>query len=587
MARRSRRSRRGRGASPSTTAPSVPGGFPLTGAGAGLESPPTAAASASSIFGGAGVSFFGPNGHQAAEQSRTRGYVYFPQLDTRREVNTLTRVEILRKARWLVANYGLPKRLVFGLSRLVCGTGLTPQATTKDAEWNKLAASAFQARAGSRFVWDVGNRYDFRTSQLALKAFAYRDGDSSAILTKSDLGLARFAFYEGHQIGPGFGRSAADDAVDRWFDGVRVDRFNAPQRYRYLLDEDKTKDVPADNVVFMARYDSAGKTRGLSLLSHAVNHLLDVAEITGYIKQGVKLANQFGYWVEKEKGTTTKGATSSVAGKRTTVETGAGGLTLERVLGGGAIPDLAPGESLKFSNSSHPHPNNLTLTDYLIRDVAWGAGMSPEVIWNIAALGGANTRFVLADAQGWIENEQADLARTYLSRAWIYTIALEVASGRLRECRDPEWWQHAWITPPRLTVDFGKDGKLYLEQLKSGALTFKRLYGWQGLDHEPELLQWLDELAFLKKEGEARGLSWNEIQAARGFNVATNPDDPTKSAEENNAERDDSAAADDDANAEALTERIQELATRDPAEARRLLNRFGHLSDPSAGIITP
>lgn len=489
--------------------------------------------------------------------------VYYPELDTRREVTSFTRTEILRKARWLYANNGLARRLVDGLGRMVAGTGLKGQATTDDAEWNKAAGKAFANRTGSKVVFDVGGRFDFASSQSALKSFEFRDGDASAILTSSELGLARFAFYEGHQIGPGSEPVPANPAAQRWFDGVKVDRFNAARRYRYLLDGDRHKDVDAANVIFLARYRSAGQNRGLSILSPAVNHLLDASEITGYIKQGVKLANQFGYWIETAPGGVGAGAGGRVGGKRTTIETGAGGLTLETVTGGGAIPDLAPGQQLKFTNSQHPHPNNLTLVDYLIRDIAWGAGVSPEVIWNIAALGGANTRFVLADAQGWIEAEQARLARDYCSRVWIYTIAKEMAAGRLRPCRDPEWWGHSWITPARLTVDFGRDGKLHLEQLRSGALSYKRLYGWQGLDHEPELKQWLDELAWIKTEGESRGLSYNEIQLAMGRNVATEPDDPNKTAEENNEPGNEAA----DADAEATAERLLALSRRNPDRA--------------------
>jgi capsid protein len=467
---------------------------------------------------------YGTNGHLGADHSRLRGMVYFPQLDTRREITSYTRLELLRKSRFLYANYGIARRVVNGLARLIAGTGLTPQATTRDKAWNALAEREFTTRTDSPFVFDVGGRYNFAKSQQAVLRFRFRDGDAATVLTESETGNARFAFFEGHQIGnlkfppPNFDQN-------QWIDGVRLDRMNRAIAYRFLgIDPQSYTDLPAENVMFFADYERAGQSRGLTVLSHAVNHLLDAAEITTYIKTGVKLANQYGYWVEYAAGTpgssaTAGGRVAGSTGNRTTVTTTQGNITLEKLYGAGAIPDLPPGAQLKFNGASHPHPNNLTLIDYLIRDISWGVGLSPEILWNISALGGANTRFVLADAQGWIEEMQAELVRLYCGRVWIYTLAKAMKTGRLPKCQDPEWWKHVWIPPPRLTVDFGRDGRLHLEQLKTGVITYSRLLGWQGQDFETHTNKWLDELAFIKEGLAARELTWSDLAAWRNSNV--------------------------------------------------------------------
>jgi capsid protein len=154
------------------------------------------AASANLFSGG-----WGTNGHQGADQSRLRSYVYFPELDTRREISSYTRLELLRKARFLYANHGIAKRVVNGLARMVAGTGLTPQASTSDKPWNAEAERYFTNATSSQFVFDVGGRYNFDKSQQALLRFCFRDGDAASILTESAAGAARFSFYEGHNIG--------------------------------------------------------------------------------------------------------------------------------------------------------------------------------------------------------------------------------------------------------------------------------------------------------------------------------------------------------------------------------------------------
>lgn len=467
-------------------------------------------------------------GHQGADNNRNRGMVYWPQLDTRREISSYTRTEILRKGRWLYANHGIAKRIVNGLSRMVAGTGLTVQASTDDREWNALAEKAFAQRANSPFAFDIGARYDFAASQQAQLRFSYRDGDASAILTKSQAGGGRLAFYEGHQIGNG----STTAGLAGWRDGVRTDAANRAQAYRYLGDDGKSTDVAAQDVMFFCDYERAGQSRGLSILSGAINHLLDSTEALGYIKTGVKLANRFAYWIEKGSpaSSSSGGVGDRVGGNTYKVSTDNGPVTFERIYGAGAIPDLKPGESLKFNGSTHPHPNNLNFIDYLIRDVAWGCGISPEILWNIAALGGANTRFVLADAQGWIEEQQQKLVRLYCARVWVYFIALEMKAGRLRPCRDPEWWKHAWIPPPRLTVDFGRDGKLHLEQLKMGVITYTRLLGWQGQDFETHTDKWLDEIAYMKRGLAARDLTWGDVQNWRNINAQPNAADNLEAA---------------------------------------------------------
>lgn len=490
---------------------------------------PRPAASAAAARGivsaaGTGLPSFLSGGWQGADSSRLRGYVYFPQLDTRRELPGYTRTELLRRARFLYANVGLVRRLINGMARMVVGTGLDVHPTTADAEWNRLARAAFNNRASARAIFDLGGRYNFWKSQLALKRRQFLDGDSAAILTESAAQRAQFAFYEAHQFGNG-NLGPGDEKF--WNDGVRTDRNNRPTHYRLLGDDNAQTDVPAADICFFADYERVGQVRGVTLLAHAINKLIDTGEIISAITTGIKQFNQLGYAIETDVGgSVSEGAESSLGPRRSVAADAAGNpVTVEAIYGAGAVPSLPPGQKLRALLDQRPHPNNLEFLDYLVRDISWGAGLSPEVIWNIASLGGANTRFVQADTQGWIEEQQQELIDLYCGRAYLYTIAKEMKTGALRPCADREWWKHAWIPPPRLTVDFGREGKLHLEQLKMGLLTMRRFYGWQGLDSAEEISAWLDEIADIKaglnavnakaRQPGDRNLSWDDVQQFR------------------------------------------------------------------------
>lgn len=556
--------------------------------------PPTPSAAipapgASSPWGGGFAGGYGGanNGHQGADYSRLRGMVYFPELDTRREVSPFTRTEILRRVRFLDANYGSARRMLGGTSRIIAGTGLTPQARTSDKQWNAKAEAYWRRRTSSRFAYDIGGRYNAASSQFQALRLMFRDGDAAQIpIRDATTGAASFAFYEGHQIGNTYAYATDSSAADaaQWRDGVRHDRMNRADLYRFLGDEGTHTDVPASSVFFLCDYASPGKSRGLSALSHAINHLLDASEITSYIKTGVKLSNRHGYWIETAAGSdapTAKGAGSRVSGlpgKTQQIETGAGPVVLEKIFGAGEIPNLGPGQSIKFNASSNPHPNQLTLLDYLIRDVSWGlpfGGVSPELLWNITALGGANTRFVLADAQQFVDIGQQFLVDSKCQPEYNFVIATGLANGDLPPCPDPEWWKCVWIRPPRITVDFGKDGRLYMEQVKSGALTFSRLYGWQGLDVDTEQEQWLDEMANLRQRAIAKGLDPDRVaDMVYGRSGVTTAQQPAADSPKPTDEQRQQAERDDQTEDPAETEAVYADLVKKPALARAVLERL-------------
>lgn len=524
----------------------------------------------------------GGNGHQGADYSRLRGMIYFPELDTRKEVTPFTRLETLRRTRYLDANFGSARRMLGGTARIIAGTGLMPQARTTDRKWNALAEAYYKRRTSSRFVYDRGGRFNGASSQFNSLYCMFRDGDFAQVPVRDSVtGAGSFAFYEGHQIGNNYLDAQSREDVDAWRDGVLHDKLNRALAYRFLGDDGGYTDLPASSVFFLADYRSTGKSRGLSALSHAINHLLDASEITTYIKTGVKLSNRHGYWIETAAGSdpvkppTMNDRVNGTGAKTQTIQTASGPVVLERIFGAGEMPTLGAGQSIKFNTSSNPHPNQLTLLDYLIRDVSWGlpwGGVSPELLWNITALGGANTRFVMADAQQFVDVGQQFLVDSKCQPEWNFIIATGLLNGDLPPCKDPEWWKCIWIRPPRITVDFGKDGRLYMEQVKSGALTFSRLYGWQGLDVDTEQEEWLEEMRTLRQRAVAKGLDPDKVTDmvyGRSGVVSQQPAAKPASAQES-----EQAEREDQAEDPAETEAVYADLVKKPALARAVLERL-------------
>jgi hypothetical protein len=167
-----------------------------------------------------------------------------------------------------------------------------------------------------------------------------------------------------------------------------------------------------------------------------------------------------------------------------------------------------------------PHPNQREHIESLIRDISWGTGISSDLLWNISNLGGANTRYVMADAQVYVQTEQQDLVDTWLNRDWVYHCAKEMKAGRLRACEDPEWWKHGWVTPERVTVDFGRDGRVILDKWKSMLLSTERIFSMAGQDAREEMSTEIELVKWFKDKLSKSGLSMADFSAFRSGSVA-------------------------------------------------------------------
>lgn len=454
---------------------------------------------------------------QGADFSRDRGCVYLPTLDTLREVDSYSHTELLRKSRFVYnSGGGLIHRGTNGVARMVCGTGLFPYPLSKNKAWNAKMRKLWMARAESKNTFDLSQKMSCGMAQQGIVRNGIKDGDLAPVLARNEDGRLRVMFYEANQVGQG---STRVDPAQRWHHGVRLGRHNEPVAYRILSEDGSGKcvetDIPANNVLFCATYERFGQVRGLTRFYPVVNKVMDRGEIMAALTKGIKMRAQIGYAIEMQLANQVQpipgapGSGSLQPRPTTMVDIGGGKkLTMEQFFGGGESVELKPGQTFKTVESDHPSDNVREHLDNLIRDVAWGLGYSPELLWNITQLGGANTRFIMADAQSQIETEQQQLVEQFLGPFYIAWVRDMIEAGEIDDVDD--WELHTWLLPKRLTVDFGRDGKLHIEQAKRGQITLKSLYGFVGDEWQIEVDQYLDERKYIKEGLQARDLTWAE-----------------------------------------------------------------------------
>jgi hypothetical protein len=458
----------------------------------------------------------GGSGYDAASSSSMRGAIIWPEMDTRREISSFTRLEICRKARALCENMGVAGHLIECMADLL--GYLTPLAATLDEEWNQLATDNFREKQSVPEVFDASGKFSFWEYQQKMNEAAFRDGDLLPILTKTGSGTARIATYEAHQIANPYGVDARNSA---WHDGVLINPQGRHLRYSIRDPKDRTalRTVAATDCIYYGHFKKHGHVRPVSVLRGAINHLQDIGEIVRDVKYGIKVRNQIPLTLEHAAGSnfssnSTQAIVSNIRSKTVPTTDGAGApaetqLDYEEIMQGGNIPRLRPGQSLKALIDSAPHPNQLALLEWLVRDIFVSAGLNPEIGWNIEKLRGANNRLLNSKLQRWI-GARLLRQRNFVRRFWVYHIACEIKGGRLPMPKDPAWWKVVTLPQESITADKGREGKLNIDLVANRMMSLQTFFALSGQN-------WLTEIRQIAKEQtklDALGLAVADI--ARG-----------------------------------------------------------------------
>jgi capsid protein len=392
------------------------------------------------------------------------------------------RTQLLKKARWLVNNSGKASRGIRGVAAYATGKGICPQARSAKRDWNQEVEEAFEAKCGtSAFGFDVAAQVNFYEAQNLIVEQILTDGDFFMQLMRSDAGSGMAYFISGEHC-----QSSYKDKT--FYDGVRLDELGRPREYRFVPDLSKPETfvtVDADDIIHFKRVHRHGYVRGVSALAHAVNHLHDMSDILAFTKGSFKLASQIGLVIESPEA----GKIGMGASIRRITGTNADGTT-STVIHDQLYPlaghlQLKPGDKVHTLENQHPGQSFEPFMRYLTRDIAWGIGISPELLWDITETGGANVRLVVASDQIFFEKIQQLLINQFCRRFYVFWLWHEIKAGRISYPGD-DWWRHDWLTPAKITVDFTKDGKLMADLVDRGLLSPERYYGMQGLDAETE-----------------------------------------------------------------------------------------------------
>jgi len=442
-------------------------------------------------------SFFGF--YEGANQSRNRTFMPVVLKDSHETLTPWARKSILSHSRWLCANFGIARGALKDMARYSIGSGIWPQCQTADAEWNQAAEDYWINWAK---VADFQEKFTFTQMLMLISLSIDRDGDIGCILTEAPGGFPKIQLVEGHRIGDAPNVLVGKGETQ---DGVILDQFGRVTSYRVIQDDETTRDIPARSMILLYDPDRTDQTRGISALAHAINNLRDVKDILAFEKAGVKTNSATAMVITNKSGE----ADSNDWDTTLNTDTPTTGLMLEEIQGG-RIQRLATGETLESHGSNRPNPTFTGFLEFIIRDVATGTGLPYEFIWNAEKLSGPAQRFIMQKANRRFQERQQLLVDRFLNRAWGYVISKAIKNGSLAKNND--WWRLRWQTPAQITVDVGREAREDRSDVEAGLRTAATHYGEQGTDWQEAYRQRVAEIAFLKREAEAQGLTLDQVQ---------------------------------------------------------------------------
>ena len=115
-------------------------------------------------------------------------------------------------------------------------------------------------------------------------------------------------------------------------------------------------------------------------------------------------------------------------------------------------------------------------------------------VWNIAAIGDPASRWILEDLNAFLARMIRILVGRYCQPVRSWVIANGIVNGKCR-VRTDNWWESGWTAPRRVTIDRGRDGKLYTLLLDRGMLTLDEWWSMLGKDSRRMRRDRIDEIA--------------------------------------------------------------------------------------------
>jgi capsid protein len=468
-----------------------------------------------------------------------------------RDAQPVQRREAMRNSRFLAAKLGIIKALHQNTTRYSIGRGLMPSSGCRDEEWAQMADELFYEWA-SRKSYDIRAEMTHFEAQKIILPDVIRDGDAGAVPVRNFFGEPAVQHFPSDIIGDSAGESIFKTNPGwRWREGILRNSIGAPVAFRVLRDwRDRQSDpqaraywdYPAQNFWHVGRNQTMHANRPLPWIHHGDQSAIQILDLNVLEMQAAKLNSYFAAAIKVTENGMPAGIADLLTKETESIQTGRdaeGNAVTSQVersylnlMGGAGIPVLEPGEELQFFKNERPSTTFAGFIEYLIADIAIGFGVPVQFAWGLTGLAGPHARLVLQQAD-WFFQDVADvLVTNYCQPVWESFIADQMNRGLLRPPTPGTNWRSVqWQGPGSMTIDKGRDGKLYLEMVAVGLGRRTAWHEMTGKHGKTELMKTVKEVRYIMDLCDESGVPYEYVLGKQAANAGS-ATDPMAVAEE-------------------------------------------------------
>lgn len=388
---------------------------------------------------------------------------------------TFDRRDLVDRARQLERSSVIAESLLSRSAENVVGCGFRLQAGTNSPQWNKRAEALWTHWAADEA--DVRGLCSFDELLSLIYRSWLRDGDVGTIL----LADGSLQTVESDQISSPYGHVLQKRHVD----GIDLDRRGRPVAYHVVDDPDPispavryqahTK-VPADQILFLARRQRLGQTRGMSAFAN-IAWLLD--QIDGNVEAvtvAARMAACFGLLLKKQGGMPnlpTGASSDGITRRKLTVEPG-------------SVQEIDLKDEVVQVKPEQPTTNWPDFLVTLFRLAGLSFGLPLEVAFmDVSRANYSSIRAGLLQAwQGWRVNQAA--LKRFCAAVYRWKVINWIEQGLLPLRQDA--LAHTFIAPGWRWVDPAKEIGAFLAAIDAGFETHAGVAANMGKDGD-ELIE--------------------------------------------------------------------------------------------------
>lgn len=393
--------------------------------------------------------------------------------DFRKDLTSGNRLEMLARMRYGERNFGLTRQIYQDNVTYTVGSGLFPTSHASDADIAREHVEFFMQWAR---ICDVTRRFSYWDIQRIVQRRKWADGDMFvAIVLTDDLVGPQLQLIEAHRVATpytfGQPRKAMSD------DGVNYDEAGKVVSYTIVLDNGKSQDIDAANIIHVFSPEWASGSRGLPRLQHSWSDIQDYMELVSLEKQASKLHSEYAVVFNTDNG--------ALPGPDSNELTNADTDPISYVTGGKII-SAPKGQTVDLKSSQRPNANFVAYLEAMQRDIAM-AGIPYEFVADSSKLGSVGIRLIGSKAARIFEAEQNEMNVRLNDKVWAVVIGWGIRMGLIRP--DDKFMAVSWTGPKDVTVDAGRDAKNDRDNIASGLTSFTEVYRVNGSDFSKEALQ--------------------------------------------------------------------------------------------------